>query len=838
MEDFRTTLEMPAGNRGFLTTGNDGHFHWPNGDRARFWGINVSSTRLNISNAMIEEVVENFAKAGLNLVRLEAIDNRNCLLGSVNSTDSRHLDPKYLDRLNYWMDSLKRHGIYYYLDLLDFRTFKEGDGVVQADTLDRGARPYAVFDKYLIQLQKEYASQLLTQVNPYTGISPAEDPALAMIEICNEHGFFLYPDKLEALAEPYHTNLKYRWNRWLIERYGARENLDAAWGVDHDLHVLRPEEDPGLMNVDLPILAQPLPNLSALAPPETRRSNRRQHDGVLFLYRVQREYFAEMKAYLRAVGIKVPVTAVVSGNIIPDVASAAAECDFTAENWYGDGPNPNPQYPGINFYSNRNPLRDDSSGGFAPSGAALHWMNRPVVLREWGVSWPNRWRAASVPECLAYSSLQDFDAVLLFGYQTNRALNGANANVLNDYAYQQDPTVWGLYALAGQAFLNRAVKPAVHSVSLKWTSDNLFNWPNSPGSLHRAAWSVRIENFFDFQSKKANPNKLNKTVLPLSAAADLNTLRNSLAEAGSKTLPLTGISLAKGEWRSDTGQIALNSRLGIILVHSATLVLISGEIVPNQIYDLGEGVHFSTPSDFGSMMMVSLDGKAISKSAHLVVKMVTIAENTDQNLENMHTGSLSDWALKKAGSAPVITFGKESIEPIRLWIDKSWELDHPIKKWKFGNKKMSSKPLPAGRSRFNLRFLLFSSRMEYGRSTSIMELLRSFQTHPISADLPWGKILLRAQANLHFVLRKERPSLVDTGKNIFLPRCALNNEKKKHRELRVYGTIECDLHFLGEMMHETCRQSSFNNWRWRGNWQRDRTAFRNRRSIRSRCRYK
>lgn len=667
-QDFSSTLDAPAGKHGFLTTGSDGHFHWRSGERVKFWGINVSSTRLNIPNEMIEEVVSNFAKAGLNLVRLEAIDNRNCLLGSVSSPDSRHLDSKYLDRLNYWMDCLRRHGIYYYLDLLDFRTFKDGDGVVQADALDRGARPYAVFDKYLIQLQKEYAFQLLTEQNPYSNLSPLEDPALAMVEICNEHGFFLYPDKLEALAEPYHTDLKYRWNRWLTERYGSRENLDTAWGVDNDLLVLRPEEDPALINVSLPLLSRSVNRSAASTALETRRSIKRQRDGVLFLYTLQRQYFAKMKEYLRAIGLKIPITAVVSGDIIPDVASAAAECDFTAENWYGDGPNPNPQFPGVNFYSNRNPLRDDSSGGFAPAGAALRWKNRPVVLREWCVSWPNRWRSAAVPQCLAYSSLQDFDALLLFGYQTNRALNGANSDRLNDYACQQDTTVWGQFALAGQVFLRSVIKPAEHSMSLKWSGDNLFTWPNTLSSLYRAAWAVRVENYFASSSSKLSDPKREKIVKPGGSGADLNSLRSMLTIAGTKKQPLTGISLAKGEWKSDTGQITLNSKEGIILVHTPTLSMIAGELVPNRVYDLGGGVRFSTPSAFGSLMILALDGKSISKSKRLVVKMVSLAENTGQNLDNTHLGSLSDWALRSPGSAPVITFGRQSIQPVRLWI--------------------------------------------------------------------------------------------------------------------------------------------------------------------------
>jgi len=74
--------------------------------------------------------------------------------------------------------------IYVYLDLLDFRTFTEAEGVVNAAALGRAAKPYAVFDNKLIELQQQYARQLLIEhVNPYTGLSYAQDPAVVMVEI-------------------------------------------------------------------------------------------------------------------------------------------------------------------------------------------------------------------------------------------------------------------------------------------------------------------------------------------------------------------------------------------------------------------------------------------------------------------------------------------------------------------------------------------------------------------------------------------------------------------------------------------------------------------------------
>ena len=659
--DLSGTLDMPAGRHGFLGTGGNGHFYFADGKRARFWGINVSSTRLDIPADQIERVVENFARAGLNMVRLEAIDNRNCLLGLVDAPDSLHFDRRYLDRLDHWMDSLRRHGIYYYLDLLDFRTFKSGDNVLNAQAMDRGARPYALYDDYLIQLQKDYATHLLMHRNPYSGLAPVADPALAMVEICNEHGFFLYPEKLETLVEPYRTDLRNRWNRWLRDRYGTRDKLQAAWGDINGFTVLREQEDPERLNVDLPLLTRAFVTADPTAA-DIRRAPMRLHDGVQFLTDLQRTYFRTMREHLLSLGLKVPVTAVVSNDVAPDVWSVAQECDFTAENWYGDTIKDDPRIPGTRFYSNRNPLRDDGPLGVAPFSAGLRWNNKPVVIREWGTIWPNRYRAVSVPEMLAYASLQDYDAVLLFGYQTNRAPNGAEADALNDYAFQSDPTVWGLHAIAGQAFLSHAIRSADHSATLVYPPAHLYDWPAHLSELHRASWSVGVK------SVVANSRPDASAQIPTGSLSDVQSLRDLLNFYGKRGAPVSEKTLATGVWRSDTGQITRYDHEGRLEVSTPTLSILAGELEPGRVYTVGS-LHVSTPNRFATIIAYSLDGLPLARSRHRIVKMVTRAENSDELLERASKDAPAPWQLTAPGTGPVHTFGSSSLSPTKVWIE-------------------------------------------------------------------------------------------------------------------------------------------------------------------------
>lgn len=662
MVDFSGTLEMPAGKHGFLKNTKDGHFAWTDGTRARFWGINVSSTRLDIPPKQIEAVVETFARAGMNMVRLEAIDNRNCLLGKPESPDSLHFDRHYLDCLDRWMDSLRRHGIYYYLDLLDFRTFKTGDGVLNAETFDRGARPYALYDRFLISLQKDYATKLLTHRNPYSRLRIVDDPAFALVEICNEHGFFLYPEKLESLVEPYATDLLSRWNDWLLARYLGRAQLAASWGSSEGQPVLREEEDPEQKTVALPLLATNLADRSGPDATAARRAPARLRDGVEFLSFVQREYFREMRDYLRSIGVRIPVTAVVSSDVAPDVASVAQECDFTSENWYGEGINGDPQAPDLRFYGNRNSVRTDDTGGYAPYTASLRWNNKPVVIREWASTWPNKYRSVSEPEALAYSSLQDFDAVLLFGYQTNQAPNGALADALNDFAFQCDPPVWGLHALAGQAFLTRAIQPAKHTVTIAYPTSRQFAWPNRATDLRRIAWSSRMNSIVS--DTAWGP----LTVVPTGSPRDVQGLRDVLNNLQKLNAPVSDENLLTGTWRSDTGQIARFTRQGRLEVRTPRLSIVSGDLSPNATYDMGL-FKISTPTHFGTIVAYAVDRQPLRTSRHIIVKMVSRAGNSGEQFEPSDGGSPGTWVLRARGAAPVITYGRPSIQPTRIWLN-------------------------------------------------------------------------------------------------------------------------------------------------------------------------
>jgi hypothetical protein len=100
--------------------------------------------------------------------------------------DTQALDPQQLDRLDFFINELKKRGIYADLNLNVARVFKAGDGVRDYELISY-SKALTYFDERLIELQKIYARQLLTHANPYTGKAYCDEPAVAMVEFLNEN---------------------------------------------------------------------------------------------------------------------------------------------------------------------------------------------------------------------------------------------------------------------------------------------------------------------------------------------------------------------------------------------------------------------------------------------------------------------------------------------------------------------------------------------------------------------------------------------------------------------------------------------------------------------------
>jgi len=230
----------PAGVSGYVSAGADGRLYI-NSERTRFLGSNITYSSCFPDADDADKIAKRMASFGINLVRWHLMDADwgGERLINYAAGNTRSFNPAALDKFDRFFAEMKEQGIYSNINLLAGRSFVSGDGL--PDSIDsmgwKEKQTAAMFNPVMINLQKEYAQNLLAHVNPYTGLSYAEDPAVAFVEVLNEHGLIhaWHYGGMDALGGEFKDELQGMWNGFLSGRYADFASLQSAWGISEPL---------------------------------------------------------------------------------------------------------------------------------------------------------------------------------------------------------------------------------------------------------------------------------------------------------------------------------------------------------------------------------------------------------------------------------------------------------------------------------------------------------------------------------------------------------------------------------------------------------------------------
>ena len=407
--DISFLLEKPAGKSGFITAQN-GKLVKPDGTQVRLWGVNITDWTKGSTQIPEKEDARLYAKTlaryGINCVRLTFLDfftPRGLI--NPNFDNTGNLDAEQLDKLDYWISQLKENGIYTDLNLLVGRTFKEGDNVEDYKKIG-WAKYVSYFDSQLIELQKDFAKDLLTHYNPYTKSSYNNEPAIVIVELVNENTLFdawhrnaLHPAS-EVSWDPNFRNLTNYHSELLTQMFNnfIRNKFSEA-----EIESIRKQAQ--AKKGELISRASRKDNL------ETQKDW--VHATISFYEDVEKRYFVEMKKYLKDT-LSVKSLLIGSNDFLHNQSEypmlySNRELDIIDGHVYWQ----HPTWPGkINTPMVNEP---DSSTIAKLSRIALAGM--PYTVSEVNNAFPNDYESEGIPLISAYGSFQDWSGIMVYTFE-------------------------------------------------------------------------------------------------------------------------------------------------------------------------------------------------------------------------------------------------------------------------------------------------------------------------------------------------------------------------------------------------------------------------------------
>lgn len=595
-------LDAPAGKDGFIRV-QGSHLVTPDGKPIRFWGFNLTEwSRGSVeipSKADAPMWADTLARFGVNYVRLHFLD-LPAPRGMIDATrdDTQHFDPAQLDNEDFFIAELLKRGIYVDLNLNVGRGAKAGDNVlVVQNRIEKGP---LLFDKRLIELEKDYARQLLTHVNPYTKKAYVNEPGVAIVEIVNEEALYVGWSSSDA----YDQELTDLYNAWL------KKNL-----TPEKLAQLR--ELAGVTN------NEPIPRLKGT---EVRNAPKEQYYVEYnFLTEIQSTFFKEINSYLKdTLKVKCPVVATADFAhwfSSYSLVAITSQLDVVDGHDYWQHPEPVGGRPFKNA-----PMVNDLFNSPVAELSRTPVADKPFTVSEVNNPFPNQFSCEGTPILAAYACFQDWSSIVWYTFEMKRDPNWPSFNS-GAFDMSLDPIRMPQMAAGALMFIRGDLEPAKQTVERSYSRKQVMDSGLLP---------VTEKPYF-------TPG------FPLSVPFLHGSRVRSLNGKPTATFP----AAASSPYKSDTEQLvwyADTNQTGLVTIDSPRSQGLVGFVKANnqRVSNLSADVK----NNFCSIIVNSLESKPISSAGKLLLTACARVENTGMQWDTERT-RVTEW-----GHSPTL------IEPV------------------------------------------------------------------------------------------------------------------------------------------------------------------------------
>jgi len=588
--DLAFLHDAPAGKDGFIHI-QGGHFVKPDGKRIRFWGVHLTDWSPGSIELPPKEDTPMWARTlaryGVNIVRLHFVDKwAPTGITDGSKEDTRSFDPQQVDRLDFLVSELKKNGIYMDLNLNVGRYYKAGDGVADAEQINRNwVKSLSLFDKRIIELEKECAHNLLTHVNPYTKTEYRNEPAIAIVEILNENGIGqgynpptqFYRDELDGL-----------YNTWL------KANLSGD-----QLQKLR--EEAGVQG-DAPIPRLP-GNARATAPKD------RYQTEVRFFMDLENKFYQDFRSYLRDLGIRQPIIGTADhGHSGPPwtMLTSLSKLDILDGHIYWN------QYVGVGDV----PMVNDPQHSTIVQLSRTAFAGKPYTVSETNHPFPNEYASEGFPILAAYAGFQDWDMVIIYTFEPKKDPQW-KPYIGDPFDISLDPVRMTEMAAGALIFLQFDVKPARETIERTYSPEQVLDAGLLPGGLRPGSEQPYFTPGFPLS-------------LPLEHAVRIKSFD------GPPTAQFTASSA--NPIVSDTKELSWytsDAKTGLVTVETDRSQALIGFIKAN--HKTLKNLSADITNNFATIVVTSMDGKPIARSEKMLLNACSRAANTDEKWNDAHT---------------------------------------------------------------------------------------------------------------------------------------------------------------------------------------------------------
>lgn len=634
-------LDAPAGGRGRVRVEGERLLV---GERPiKLWGVNLAYAECAPDANLADRRANFYAALGINAVRLHKYAEGGGWAGVLSPGETTRFDAAALGRMDYFVAALKRRGIYVKLSPVfiirpgiadrERLPFYDEFGPPRDDRIDPGHGALYLSTE-LQDLLADQAKALLTHRNPHTGLTYAEDPAVAFFELYNEDSALFF-----GLSEAMARSAKLRargaeaFFRWLSTRYADEGALARAWGPDAlncgmIAHLKLPTDESWagrrIYPAGNPWFFDPeqlAGSQAALAP--------RLRDTMLFLQSLQDATYARLAAAVREAGYAGEIIASnwQAGRMASHYLNLQSDARFGAvdrHNYFGGG----------EFKAGgrvRAAAMVSRPGGGILSSGMQQVAGHPFMLSEWIHVLPTEWGAEGPALVGAYGmGLQGWDASFAF---QNRDPGGFLDKIGGAPWEVAAPQFLGMFPAVSRQVLRGDVteSPAKHARQV-----------DLPAMLSgRAGFNERLSQEHDIKTMESD-------VLPQEGLALVRALVSFGGATGDNRPLDTKPFWRDGLWVASTGELRWrpgeNTRDGHVEIDSrgtqAVVGFASGRTI--RLRD----VSITPLSRFAAIYVTALSPRGAVSGDRLLVTALARARNSGQKMEG-------DERMVAVGSAPV-----------------------------------------------------------------------------------------------------------------------------------------------------------------------------------------